>query len=72
MTLKRIRKIEADIGEHIEHFIQRLLVQKKHLTNHPVIKGEFNEIVVEVFDYSTKEDLLNDYYAKCKQRRNEK
>lgn len=71
MTEKRIRTIEANCGEHIAHYVNRLLEEKKRLTEHPVVNGEFNGVLFGVTEFSTEEALLSFFDAEMTRKRKE-
>ena len=71
MENKRIRKIEAEMGDHIVHFVKRLIAEKKRLIDHSFIEGEFNHVLFHVTDDSTEQELLAHFNAELDRQRAE-
>lgn len=71
MTEKRIRKIEAQLGDHISHYVQKLIQEKLRLHEHPQIEGEFNGVVFHVTNNSTEEELLTYFDQELDRQRKE-
>ena len=69
MTQKRVRNVEADCGEHISHYVKRLItLQKEVLLD---IEGEFNGVTFHVTESSTQEELLAYFDVELKRKRKE-
>lgn len=58
MTEKRVRQIEAEMGDYITTYVTRLIEEKKRLKQHPMIEGEFNGVIFHVTNDTTEEELL--------------
>lgn len=71
MTEKRMRWIEAEIGEHITSYVKRLIEEKKRLKEHPLIEGEFNGVIFQVTNDAREDALLAFFNAERERLRAE-